>query len=60
MADRGTAPFATADSMQRLGEDLGIGLRDPARNEVAGVPIKDVVFSYTAVREKMQAAAKKA
>jgi uncharacterized protein (DUF362 family) len=60
LADRGTAPFATADSMQRLGEDLGIGLRDPARNEVAGVPIKDVVFSYTAVREKMQAAAKKA
>jgi len=60
LADRGTAPFATADSMQRLGEDLGIGLRDPARNEIAGVPIKDVVFSYTAVREKMQAAAKKA
>ena len=59
MADRETPPFANSDSMLRLGEDLGIGLRDPNRNEIAGTPIQEVVFDYNAVREKMLAAAKK-
>jgi hypothetical protein len=45
--------------MVRLGEDLGIGLRDLSRNEIAGAPISEVVFSYSAVREKLLAAAKK-
>ena len=38
MADRGTPPFANSDSMLRLGEDLGVGLRDLSRNEIAGIP----------------------
>jgi len=59
LADRGAAPFATSDSMLRLAEDLGVGVRDPARNEVVGTPISEVVFSYAAVREKILAAAKK-
>ncbi|MGD0903567.1 MAG: DUF362 domain-containing protein [Terracidiphilus sp.] len=59
MADRGTAPFANSDSMVRLGEDLGIGLRDLSRNEIAGAPISEVVFSYSAVRDRLLAAAKK-
>jgi len=60
MADRGTPPFANADSMLHLAEDLGVGLRDLSRNEVLGVPISEVVFSYPAVREKLLAAQKKA
>jgi hypothetical protein len=60
MADRGAAPFANSDSMLRLAEDLGVGLRDLSRNEIVGTPIKEVVFDYSAVREKILAAAKKA
>jgi uncharacterized protein (DUF362 family) len=58
MADRGTAPFETADSTQRLGEDLGLGLRDLKKNEVAGTPISEVMFSYRAVAAKILAAKK--
>ncbi len=39
MADRGTAPFETSDSMLKLAEQLGIGTRDPSRIEVLGLPI---------------------
>ena len=53
MAERGTAPFATADNMLRLGEELNVGLRDPKRNEVVGVPIADARFDFNAVREKI-------
>jgi uncharacterized protein (DUF362 family) len=60
MADRGAVPFATSDNMLHLGEDLGIGLRDLSKNEILGVPVSDVVFSYPAVREKLLAAQKKA
>jgi len=60
MAVRGTAPFVSSDSMQQLGESLGIGWRDPSKNEVAGAPISEVVFSYTAVRDRILAAKKKA
>ena len=60
MADRGTPPFATADNTLHLAEDLGVGVRDLSRNEIVGTPIKDVVFSYAAVRDKILAAQKKA
>ncbi len=56
MADRGTPPFSNSDSMLRLGEDLGIGVRDPSRNEIAGTPIAEVLFDYSAVRERILAA----
>ncbi len=46
MADRGTAPFETADSTLRLAEELGVGTRDLKRIEVAGVPIKDAIFRF--------------
>jgi hypothetical protein len=59
MADRGKPPFAKSDSTLRFGEDLGIGLRDLSKNEVAGARISEVVFDYTAVRDKLQAAQKK-
>ena len=47
--------------MLHIGETLGIGQRDLSRNEVLGVPVSQVVFSYSAVRDKILAAtAKKA
>jgi uncharacterized protein (DUF362 family) len=60
MNDRGAIPFATSDNMLHIAEDLGVGLRDLSKNEILGVPIKEVLFSYTAVREKLLAAQKKA
>jgi len=60
MADRGTAPFATSDNMLHIAENLGVGIRDLSKNEVVGVPISEVVFSFSAVREKILAARKKA
>jgi hypothetical protein len=56
----GTPPFAASDSMLRLGEDLGVGVRELSRNEIAGTPIPEVVFDYNAVREEILAGAKKA
>jgi len=53
LAERGTAPFAKCDSTLKFGEDLGVGVRDLKRNEVVGVPISEVVFSYAAVRERI-------
>jgi uncharacterized protein (DUF362 family) len=46
LADRGTAPFETADSTLRLAEDLGVGARDPGRFEVIGARIPDLVLDY--------------
>ena len=60
MNDRGKPPFASSDNMLHLGEDLGVGLRDLSKNEIAGVPISEVVFDYTAVRNKILADRKKA
>jgi hypothetical protein len=59
MAVRGAAPFPNSDSMLQLGESLGIGWRDLSKNEIVGVPISQVVFSYSAVRDKILADAKK-
>jgi uncharacterized protein (DUF362 family) len=59
LADRGTPPFTGADSTLRFGEELGVGLRDPARNEVVGVPIAQALFDFAAVRERILREAKK-
>ena len=48
MADRGTAPFETADSMLRLAEAVGLGTRRLDRIEIVGKRISDVVFNYAA------------
>jgi uncharacterized protein (DUF362 family) len=53
LAERGTSPFARCDSTLAFGEQLGVGLRDPKRNEVMGVPVSEVVFSFGAIREKL-------
>jgi uncharacterized protein (DUF362 family) len=46
MADRGTAPFETADSTLRLAEELGVGTRDLKKFEVIGARIADLVLDY--------------
>jgi uncharacterized protein (DUF362 family) len=46
MADRGSAPFETADSTLRLAEGLGVGSRDLKQIEVVGPPIERIRFDY--------------
>jgi uncharacterized protein (DUF362 family) len=46
MADRGTAPFETADSTLRLAEGLGVGSRDLKQIEVVGTPIAKGRFNF--------------
>jgi uncharacterized protein (DUF362 family) len=48
MADRGTPPFETSDSMLRLAEELGVGPRDLNRIEVLGTPISKARFNFRA------------
>jgi uncharacterized protein (DUF362 family) len=59
LADRGTPPFANCDSMLRFGEELGVGIRDLKRNEVAGLPIAQARFDFNAVRERILREARK-
>jgi uncharacterized protein (DUF362 family) len=60
LAEKGKAPFARCDSTLAFGEQLGVGIRDLKKNEILGVPISEVVFSYPAMMEKLLAAQKKA
>ena len=60
LAEKGKTPFARCDSTLAFGEQLGVGIRDLKKNEILGVPVADVVFSYSAVMEKLLAAQKKA
>jgi len=60
LAEKGAVPFARCDSTLAFGEQLGIGIRDLKKNEILGVPVSEVVFSYPAVLEKLLAAQKKA
>jgi uncharacterized protein (DUF362 family) len=48
MADRGAPPFETCDNTMRLGEELGIGVRDLSRIEVRGTPIQEAVCRFRA------------
>jgi len=50
MADRGTAPFETADSTLRLAEEAGLGTRDPKNIEVVGLSVKEALFDFAALR----------
>ena len=44
-ADRGASPFLRGDNTLKLAEAVGIGTCDLARIEVAGLPIKEAVYS---------------
>ncbi len=54
MADRGVAPFETADSTLRLAEEAGLGTRDPKNIEVAGISVKEALFDFAALRRARQ------
>ena len=60
LAEKGNVPFARCDSTLAFGEQLGVGIRDLKKNEILGVPVSEVVFSFPAVLEKLLAAQKKA
>jgi len=49
MADRGTPPFETADSMLKYAEELGLGTRDLKKIEVVGAPVSKAVYKYKSV-----------
>ncbi len=52
MTDRGEPPFEYCDSTLRLAEEVGLGPRDLARVEVAGLSIASGAVDYRAVWEK--------
>ena len=58
MADRGTAPFETADSTLRLAEELGVGTRDLKKFEVIGARIADLVLDYRKAGQTPQSASR--
>jgi uncharacterized protein (DUF362 family) len=49
MADRGTPPFETADSMLKYAEEIGLGTRDLKRIDMVGAPIEKAVYKYKSV-----------
>jgi uncharacterized protein (DUF362 family) len=55
MADRGTPPFEACDSTLKLAEEAGLGTRDLRRIEVIGMPVREAVFDFAAIRAKRRA-----
>ena len=46
LADRGKPPFESCESVLRLAEEAGIGIRDASKIEVAGVGIREALFRF--------------
>jgi hypothetical protein len=57
MAERGTPPFETCDSTLALAEAVGIGTRDLRRIELAGIPIREALFDFAAIRRERRLSA---
>lgn len=55
MADRGTPPFESCDSIIKLAEDVGIGTRNLDRIEKIGLSIAEAKFDFAAIRKKRRA-----
>lgn len=62
MAGRGVSPFRKGDAAENdcdntleLAEKLGAGTRDLKRIEIAGDPVRDVLFSFAEVRRRTRA-----
>ena len=56
MADRGTPPFESCDSTLKLAEAAGLGTRDLSKIEIAGTPVKQVIFDFAKIRRERRAA----
>ncbi len=54
-APKGKEPFARCDNKLLLAEQIGVGTCDLKQIEVAGWPIKDVMFDFAALRSKRAA-----
>ena len=52
MADRGTPPFEDCDNTLRLAEEVGLGTRDLRRIEVTGVPVREALYDFAAIRKQ--------
>ena len=52
MAERGAAPFERCDSTVAIGEANGVGTRDLNRIDVRGVPIREAMFDFAAIRKQ--------
>lgn len=52
MADRGTPPFESCDSIVKLAEEAGLGTRDLKRIEVIGPAIAELRFDYAGMRQQ--------
>jgi Domain of unknown function (DUF362) len=55
MADRGTPPFERCDSTLKLAEAAGLGTRDLSKIEIAGTPVKQVMFDFAKIRRERRA-----
>ncbi len=49
-ADRGTAPFRDCDNTMKLAEAAGIGTTDLSRIDVRGVPVREALCDFEALR----------
>ncbi len=49
MATRGTPPFSKCDSTLALAEAMGVGPRDLRRIDLAGTPLREVIFNFRAM-----------
>ncbi len=56
MAERGTPPFEVCDSTLKLAEDAGLGTRDINKIEVAGTPVRDLMFDFARIRRERRTA----
>ena len=55
MATRGTPPFEVCDSTLELAEKAGLGTRDLSKIEIAGTPVKQVMFDFAKIRRERRA-----
>jgi len=55
MAERGTPPFESCESIVKLAEDAGIGTRNLKQIEVLGISIADSKFDFADMRRKRRA-----
>lgn len=55
LATRGTPPFEVCDSTLELAEKAGLGARDLSKIEIAGTPVKNVIFDFAKIRRERRA-----
>ena len=54
-AARGAPPFEVCDSTLELAERAGLGARDLSKLEIAGTPVKQIMFDFAKLRRERRA-----